>query len=144
MKKYFWTLSVMALFAIGFTSSDENENSSSSTTEQKQETEAERQERERQEEAERQERERQEEADRQAREQKEKESQQEKMKKEMAEAGYERGFELGFANRKLLPNEAETRYSARYGAPTNNEKMELFKIYKENFYKGYEEGKKAR
>ena len=137
MKKYFWTLSVMALFAIGFAASDDDSSSSSSSsssqTEQKQETEAERQERERQEEA-----------DRQAREQKEKESQQEKIKKEIAEAGYERGFELGFANRMLLPNEAETRYSARYGAPTNNEKMELFKIYKENFYKGYEEGKKAR
>ena len=62
MKKYLWTLSVMALFAIGFAASDDdssNSNSSSSSqTEQKQETEAERQERERQEEAERQERER--------------------------------------------------------------------------------------
>lgn len=50
MKKYLWTLSVMALFAIGFAASDDDSSSSSSSssqTEQKQETEAERQERER-------------------------------------------------------------------------------------------------
>ena len=57
MKKYLWTLSVMALFAVGFTSSDEDESSSTNSspspqTEQNQETEAERQERERKEEAE--------------------------------------------------------------------------------------------
>ena len=46
MKKYLWTLSVMALFAIGFAASDDDSSnsssSSSSQTEQIQETEAER------------------------------------------------------------------------------------------------------
>ena len=32
MRKYFWTLSVMALFAIGFTSSDENEGSNNKSS----------------------------------------------------------------------------------------------------------------
>lgn len=125
MKKYFWTLSVMALFAIGFAASDEDESSSSgSQMEQKQETEAERQ----------------------AREQKEKESQQEKKKKEAAEAGYERGFSYGFSgeDERFILHKGKAYYNARYGAPTDNEKMELFKIYEENLYKGYEEGKKAR
>lgn len=40
MKKYFWTLSVMALFAIGFAASDEDENpNTSSNTEQTREQE---------------------------------------------------------------------------------------------------------
>lgn len=34
MKKYFWTLSVMALFAIGFAASDEDETTSNSNSEQ--------------------------------------------------------------------------------------------------------------
>ena len=138
MKKYFWTLSVMALFAIGFAASDDDDSSnssssSSSQTEQKQETEAERQERERQEEAER-----------QAREQKEKESQQEKKKKEVAEVGYKKGYEDGFSYTSKHLNAEKIIYNVRYGAPTNSEEMELFRIFKENYDKGFDEGHKVR
>ncbi len=137
MKKYFLTVSVMALFAIGFAASDEDESSNSGSsvtqTEQKQETEAERQARERKEEAER-----------KAREQKAKEERAEAKKKKVAEAGYERGREKAFEGGPLLPDAVNICYSNRFGTPSNSEEMELFKIYKQNFEKGYEEGLNAR
>lgn len=78
------------------------------------------------------------------REESKKANQKESEKKQVAEAGYERGYELGFAGRTLLPNEARIRYTSNFGAPSNSEKMELFKIYEENFERGYQEGRNAR
>ena len=133
MKKYFLTLSVMALFAIGFASSDEDESSNSSSsepqTEQKQETEAERKAREQKKERERQARE----AERA-----------EAKKKKVAEAGYKRGYEKGIEGSRLLPNVVNIYYTNKFGAPSNSEEKELFEIYKQNFEKGYEEGRNAR
>lgn len=123
MKKYILSILTIALFAVGFAASDEDESSSSgSQMEQKQETEAERQ----------------------AREQREKESQKEKKKKEIAEAGYKKGYEDGFAYSFKNPGDAKIVYKVRYGAPTNSEEMELFRIFEENYIKGLDEGHKAR
>lgn len=123
MKKYILSILTIALFAVGFAASDEDESSSSgSQMEQKQETEAERQ----------------------AREQREKESQKEKKKKEIAEAGYKKGYEDGFAYRSKNPDDAKIVYKVRYGAPTNSEEMELFRIFEENYNKGFDEGNKVR
>lgn len=123
MKKYILSILTIALFAVGFAASDEDESSSSgSQMEQKQETEAERQ----------------------AREQREKESQKEKKKKEIAEAGYKKGYEDGFAFTSKDPDDARIVYKVRYGAPTNSEEMELFRIFEENYNKGRDEAHKAR
>lgn len=123
MKKYILSILTIALFAVGFAASDEDESSSSgSQMEQKQETEAERQ----------------------AREQREKESQKEKKKKEIAEAGYKKGYEDGASSTLKLPDDAKIVYKVRYGAPTNSEEMELFRIFEENYDKGFDEGHKAR
>lgn len=127
MKKYILSILTLALFAVGFAASDGDESSSSgSQMEQKQETEAET------------------EAERQAREQREKESQKEKKKKEIAEAGYKKGYEDGFAYPSRNPYDAKIVYKVRYGAPTNSEEMELFRIFEENYNKGFDEGHKAR
>lgn len=138
MKKYFLTMATIALFAVGFAASDEEESSSNESsatqTEQKQETEAERQAREQKEEAER-----------KAREQKEKKEQQEKKKKEVAEYGYKEGYDRGFKGLENSSYSTSTiTFANRYGAPTNNEEKELFNIFKENFDKGYTEGKNMR
>ena len=127
MKIYILSILTIALFAVGFAASDEDESSSSgSQMEQKQETEAEA------------------EAERQAREQREKESQKEKKKKEIAEAGYKKGYEDGFSSTYKDPDYARIVYNVRYGAPTNSEEMELFRIFEENYNKGFDEGHKAR
>lgn len=123
MKKYILSILTIALFAVGFAASDEDESSNSgSQMEQKQETEAERQ----------------------AREQREKESQQEKKKKEVAEAGYKIGYEYGFTRYSKPTGGANISYKNRFGAPTNSEETELFKIFKENYDKGFEDGQKAQ
>lgn len=138
MRKFFLTMVTIALFAVGFAASDEEESSrnegSATQTEQKQETEAERQAREQKEEAER-----------EAREQKEKEEQQENKKKEVAEYGYKRGYEYGFEGQSDVIGSPKTIiFTNKYGAPTNSEEKELFIIFRENFDKGYTEGNKMR
>lgn len=119
MKKYILSILTIALFAVGFAASDGDEGSQ---MEQKQETEAERQ----------------------AREQREKESQKEKKKKKVAEAGYKKGYEDGFSSTSKYPDDAKIFYTIRYGAPTNSEEMELFRIFEENYNKGFDEGHKVR
>jgi flagellar biosynthesis GTPase FlhF len=162
-KKWLWGIGIiLVLAAIG--SMQEKKDGSESKTpqqterlaEQPQETEAERQEREQKAEAERQEREqkaeaeRQEreqkaEAERQAREQKEKESQIDNKKKEVAEYGYKRGYERGFEGRSdVIGNPITIQYTTKYGAPASSEEKELFNLFRENWKRGYEEGKKMR
>ena len=129
MKKVFLTMAVMALFAIGFAASDEEESSNSGSsnsapkTEQKQETEAERQAREKKEQD-----------DLQAKEK------QEKIKK-IADVAYQKGWNerMGrrdFPNPKTL---AEMEYLTRYGVePTKSGEEERWTIFSENYVKGYE------
>lgn len=132
MKKYFLTMAVVALFAIGFAASDEEESSNSESsapkTEQKQESEA----------------------DRKAREQKEKEKQQEKKKKQIAEEGYKHGYEAGFScnyheyERFHWDRMARQDYTAWHDAPTSSEEKELYQIFEKNYLRGVEEGYKAQ
>lgn len=139
MKKYFLTMAVMALFAIGFTASDEEESSNSESsapkTEQKQESEADRKAREQKEEAER-----------KAKEQKEKENK----KKEIAEKGYKDGYEVGFGldwhqyETFDFSRMARRDYTAWYGAPSSSEEKELYDIFEQNYKRGIEEGYKAQ
>lgn len=137
MKKYFLTMATVALFAIGFAASDEEESSSSESstpqTEQKQETEAERKAREQKEEAER-----------QAREQKEAADKMEKLRKEVADAGYKKGYEQGWQGSMPLVGEEEIYYKHKFGVPTSNEEKELFQLYKQKYREGYKEGQASR
>lgn len=134
MKKYFFTMATLALFAIGFAASDDEESSSSSNsstqTEQKEETEVERH----------------------AREEKEKQEQVQKKKDEVAQKGYEHGYQRGFSdgpefysvNSQNARGMAKTWYSQYYGGPMTDEEKELCNAYVDKFVEGYFEGHKAR
>lgn len=142
MKKYFMTVATVALFAIGFAASDEENNESQQTeqkqteqTEQKQETEAERQAREQKEEAER-----------QAREQAEKENKKKEILEQAQKAGYEKGFTVGPSS--YITDDpkiyAKSYYTSRYGAPTSSEEKELYEAFVSIYLEAYEEGHKAQ
>ena len=125
MKKYFLTMATVALFAVGFAASDEEESSSNESpatqTELKQETEAERQAREAKEEQERAEKER------------------EKLAKEGYDEGYKRGFgatDFTYLQRERLAFE---NWKIRHKAPSNPQEKELFNLFKDNYVKGFEE-----
>ena len=126
MKKFFVTMAVMAVFAIGFAASDESNSSSSNNGEnfnpspqteqeqeiQKHETEAEREAREKQ----------------------------EKIKK-IADMAYKKGWNRR-KNSKDFPDprgEAHMEYTMRYGVePTEPGEEERWNIFVENYVKGYE------
>ena len=119
MKKYFLTMAVMALFAIGFAASDEEESSNSSNnesskpqTEQKQETEAERK----------------------AREKKEKEDKIKEILKEGYEYGKKQGMQFTYYQ------ECQKHFCDWHFTPSTDEQMEIFRQYKEQYDKGFEEG----
>lgn len=116
MKKYFLTMATIALFAVGFAASDEEESSSNESsaiqTEQKQETEAERK----------------------AREKREKE---EKIK-EILKEGYEYGKEQGM--QYTYYQECQKHFCDWHFTPSTDEQMEIFRQYKEQYDKGFEEG----
>lgn len=93
------------------------------------------------------------EAERQAREEAERQAAQEKAQKEaenkkeeVAKAGYDKGYEKGFEGYKydmqMYESTVKICYSAKYGTPMSEADKELFKIYSDNFWKGYQEGKK--
>ena len=140
-KKWLWGIGIIVVLAAIGSMQEKKESSDSATpqqteriAEQPQETEAERQAREQKAEAER-----------QAREQKEKESQIENKKKEVAEYGYKRGYERGFEGRSdVIGNPITIQYTTKYGAPASSEEKELFNLFRENWKRGYEEGKKMR
>jgi hypothetical protein len=136
MKKYLWTLAVLAIFAVGFAASDEEENSSvdsSSTPAQTEKSEN--------------------------KEKKEKQEQQLSPKeKEVAEAGANQGSLFGMAGAsneefsnmldvadyvegmddkvdEIFKEMAGGEYDKQYGSPTNGEEKKLKKIYIEHFIK---------
>lgn len=93
MKKYFMTMVVMAIFAIGFAASDEESSSSSSSdtykVEQQHEPEAERL---------------------------------KNKQNEIAEAAYNNGYQHGFEGRSDIIGDPKTiSYTTRYGAPKSDE-----------------------
>jgi len=122
MKKYFLTVATVALFAIGFAASDEEESSNSSSsssepqTEQKQETEAERK----------------------AREQKEKQAKYDEMMKDAYEFGKKQGMQFTYYQ------ECNGHFTAYWFTPSTDEEFEIFRKYKEEYDRGFEEGHKAK
>lgn len=128
MKKYFLTMAVMALFAIGFAASDEEESSSSGSsssetqTEQKQETEAERQ----------------------AREQKEEAERKEKRIKDVKELADYWGNQDPFSHRSDAEKQCKDIYITRLGTPSTEEDFEMFQIWKEIYMAKWEEKQKAK
>ena len=132
MKKYFLTMATIALFAVGFAASDEEESSSNESsatqTEQKQETEAEqKQETEAEQKQET-------EAERKAREKREKE----KKIKEILKEGYEYGKKQGM--QFTYYQECQKHFCDWHFTPSTDEQMEIFRQYKEQYDKGFEEG----
>ena len=113
MKKFFFTLVVMAVFAIGFVASDDDGSlsSSSSQTEQKQETPAEKEAREKQE-----------------------------KNKKIADMAYQKGWDARMNSNQVVnpANLAGMEYAMRYGRePEDEGEEERWKIFVKNYIKGY-------
>lgn len=128
MKKYFLTMTVMALFAIGFAASDEDESSNSSSssqgpkTELKQESSMPKMEQKKETESDRKEREK-----------------QEKIKK-VADIAYKKGYEMRMSTRELISAESSAHmdYTIRYGRePEEEQSQERWNIFLENYKKGF-------
>ena len=146
-KKWLWGIGIfLVLAAIGSMQENKEENSESATPqqtervaeqpqeiawapEQPQETEAERLAREKQEEAEQ-----------QAREQKEKQAKKDKILKE----GYDRGYNDAIQYTYYQEMNYRIPYTNLYGAPKSDEEIALYKQYKEQYDKGWSEGRKIK
>ena len=64
---------------------------------------------------------------------------------DVAEEGYKAGYEDGFEfGEGLDEDDARLSFSLLYDAPSTPEAKELYKIFWENYKKGFYEGKKAR
>ena len=129
MKKYFMTMAVLTIFAIGFAASDEDSSDSSISNskpqvEEKQETEAERYERE----------------------QKEREEKKQELAKDAYDSGYHTGFTFTSAQYYSANKEglARKNYTTWHGVPKTDEEKELYNIYIENYVKGMEDGYNAQ
>ena len=111
MKKYYLTIVVMAIFAIGFAASDE-ETSSSSSEPQRQETQAEKEAREKQEKVER-----------------------------VAKMAYQKGYDTRKATwGQSIVSETAARleYAIRYGRePEDEGQSERWNVFVENYQKGF-------
>ena len=125
MRKYFLTLSTIALFAIGFAASDEESSSSSPSSssssgtqqvEQKKETEAERQ----------------------AREKREKQEQFERMMKDAYDYGVSQGKTFTYYQ------ECDGYFTKRWFTPSTDEEFEIFRKYKEEYNRGFDEGHRIK
>lgn len=113
MKKYFLTMAIMAIFAIGFAASDEESSSdNSSPTEQKQET----------------------------AEEKEAREKQEKVKK-VAEIAYQMGYDrrkATWGQTIASDDAAAAEYRFKYGRdPEDAGQEERWKVFLENYAKGF-------
>ena len=117
MKKFFFTMVTLALFAIGFAASDEESSSSSERKSKSQQTELEQES-----EVERQEREK-----------------QEKVNK-VAEIAYKKGYAMRMSTRELISAESSARmeYTMRYGKePEGEQSQERWHVFLENYKKGF-------
>lgn len=157
-KKWLWGIGVVVVLAAIGSMQEKKEGSESKTpqqieriVEQPQETEAERQEREKKEEAERQAQEQKAEAERLAREQKEEANRQEREQKEKQEKknnilkeGYDRGYKDAIQFTYYSESNYRIAFTNLYGVPQNDEEIALFKQYKEQYDKGWNEGRKIK
>ena len=116
MKKYFLTMAVMAIFAIGFAASDEESSSSSNSTEQKQESPAEKA----------------------AREKREKQEKIDQMMKEAYAEGKSNAMSYTYYQK------CDQHFYAFYFTPETDEEIALFKRYKAEYDKGWDEGKRIK
>jgi hypothetical protein len=63
---------------------------------------------------------------------------------DIAEAGYKAGYEMGFDMADIdMEPDAKQSFSMLYGAPSTQEEKQMFNIYKENYERGYREGRRA-
>ena len=66
---------------------------------------------------------------------------------QIAEEGYNDGYQCGFSLGTSIANPQQevikSNFSIEHGAPSTPEMAELFRIYKENYERGYREGQKA-
>lgn len=126
MKKYFMTMAAIALFAVGFAASDEDESSSNESsapkTEQKQESSAEKAAREKKEEAER----------------------KEKRIKDVKELADYWGNQDPFSHRSDAEKQCKDIYITRLGTPSTEEDFEMFQIWKEIYMAKWEEKQEAK
>ena len=113
MKKYLFTMVVMAVFAIGFAASDEE---TSSSEPQKQESPAEKK----------------------AREKREKED----MVKRMMNDAYSYGVSQG--EQFTHYQECDGYFRKRWFTPSTDEEFELFRKYKEEYNRGWDEGQRTK
>lgn len=129
MKKFFMTVATVALFAIGFAASDEDESSSNSSdvqTEQKQEQKQE------------QEQEQESDAEQNASEQKDKKAQLQEMLKDAYEYGKEQGMQFTYYQ------ECNPYFTKRWFTPSTDEEYEIFRKYKREYDRGFAEGHDAK
>lgn len=63
---------------------------------------------------------------------------------DVAKQGYDDGYHMGFqlADVDMEPD-AKISFTTNYGAPSTLEEKEMYNIYKQNYDKGYREGKRA-
>ena len=63
---------------------------------------------------------------------------------DVAQQGYEDGYQAGFqfADMDMQPD-AKIAFTTNFGAPSTPEEKEMYNIYKQNYDKGYREGKSA-
>lgn len=125
MKKFFMTVATVALFAIGFAASDEDESSGNSSdvqTEQKQE----------------QEQEQESDAEQNASEQKDKKAQLQEMLKDAYEYGKEQGMLFTYYQ------ECNPYFTKRWFTPSTDEEYEIFRKYKSEYDRGFAEGHDAK
>lgn len=117
MKKYFLTMAVMAIFAVGFAASDEEE-STSTQTEQSKETEAQRKAREKQ----------------------------EKIKRVKENGKYWGDIAgQGSMRREYATGEyMKQRFMGAFGTPSNDEDYKLFEMFKKEYIEAYDKAVEAK
>ena len=63
---------------------------------------------------------------------------------DVAEEGYNDGYQMGFqvADIDMKPD-AKISFTTTYGAPSTPEEKEMYNIYKQNYERGFRDGKRA-
>ena len=63
---------------------------------------------------------------------------------EVAKEGYNDGYQMGFQMADIDSEpDAKVSFTVTYGAPSTAEEKQMYNIYKENYERGYREGKRA-
>lgn len=63
---------------------------------------------------------------------------------DLAEEGYNDGYQMGFQMADINSEpDAKVSFTMTYGAPSTPEEKQMYNIYKENYERGYRDGKRA-